>query len=415
MFNFVRSMRGSMLAGAAALGLGACNLDVASPSVIDAATFDPNADGQTLSLSAQTNFYIAFQAVAQAGGLISEELWSGAARAQARRLSSRTFASTDDINARVFAPLSLAIASNRSAVSVLSQGASAATDVNRARSAMILGFSVELMAETMCTGVIQGGPELTDPQLLDTAITAFTSALTVAKAAGAAGTTIMNASNVGLARAYLQRGNYAAAALTAALVPASFTTDVVTSANLSTQSSLGNQFYASSLAGVLVAPARYRQSDARVSIDSTQPGNTQNGLPFIIQTKYSSYSDPIRLASGLEALYIVAEAQLHGSAATTTAIALINARRAAGMQSAYAGATDTLSVIAELLNQRARDFWLEGKKLGDLRRNPSVPFTSVLTDPDGAIFYANSAQKFGSNLCAPIPPEETNANPNFKP
>ena len=122
-------------------------------------------------------------------------------------------------------------------------------------------------------------------------------------------------------------------------------------------------------------------------------------------------------ASGLEAQYIAAEAALHGSASTAAALTLINTRRTAGGQGAYAGGTDTLSVVTELLNQRARDFWLEGKKLGDLRRNPSVALASVLTDPSGNPFYVPSTTlpSFGSTFCAPIPPQETNANPNFKP
>ena len=52
--------------------------------------------------------------------------------------------------------------------------------------------------------------------------------------------------------------------------------------------------------------------------------------------------------------------------------------------------------------------------LGDLRRNPSVPLQAVLTDTVGAPFYASTGgAAFGSTFCAPIPPEETNANPNF--
>ena len=122
----------------------------------------------------------------------------------------------------------------------------------------------------------------------------------------------------------------------------------------------------------------------------------------------------IRLASGLEAQYIAAEAALHSSGSTSAALTLINTRRTAGGQGAYGGATDTLSVVTELLNQRARDFWLEGKKLGDLRRNPSVALASVLTDPTGSPFYAPSkTATFGGSFCAPIPPQETGANPNF--
>ena len=400
-----------------AMNASGCNMDVSNPSVIDASTFNPNSDGTTLSLSAQTNFFIAFQSVALYGGLISEELWSGAARLQTNRLAARTFASTDDINTNFFAPLSLAIASNENAVGALQGGPGAASDINLARASMNLGFALELMAESACAGVIQGGPSLTDAQLLDSAITRFTAAVAVATAAGASGAAIVNASNVGLARAYLQKGDYAHASQTAALVPAGFQANVITSANVSTQGTLGNKFYFITTGAQIVAPKLYRVGDPRVSVDSTRPGATLNGVPYIVQAKYNSYSDPIRLASSLEAQYIAAEAALHASGSTSAAITLINARRAAGGQGTYAGATDTLSVISELLNQRARDFWLEGKKLGDLRRNPSVPLSAVFTDAATAQTYfpSKNPPSFGTNFCTPIPPQETSANPNFGP
>ena len=400
-----------------AVNVTGCNMDVSNPSVIDAATFNPNADGTTLSLSAQTNFFIASQSVALYGGLIAEELWSGAARLQTNRLAARTFASTDDINADFFAPLSLAIASNENAVAALQGGAGAATDINLARASMNLGFALELMAESACAGVIQGGPQLSDAQLLDSAITRFTAAVTVATAAGATGAAIVNASNVGLARAYLQKGDYAHASQAAALVPAGFQANVITSANVSTQATLGNQFYRITAGAQIVAPKLYRVGDPRLSVDSTRPGATLNGVPYIVQAKYNTYGDPIRLASSLEAQYIAAEAALHASGSTSAALTLINARRTAGGQTPYAGATDTLSIISELLNQRARDFWLEGKKLGDLRRNPSVPLSAVFTDAAAAQTYfpSKNPPAFGSNFCTPIPPQETSANPNFNP
>ena len=405
------------VACAAAIASTGCNLDVKNPTVIDAATFNPNADGTTLALSAQTNFYIAFQSVALYAGLISDELWTGAARLQTKRLAARVFASTDDINADFHAPLSLAIASNENAIGALQSGAGAASDLNLARASMNAGFALDLMAETMCAGVIQGGPQLSDAQLLDSAITRFTNAVTVATAAGTAGAAIVNASNVGLARAYLQKGDYTHASQTAALVPAAFSINVITSTNVSTQGTLGNQLYGNTVQGQIVSPQRYRINDPRLPVDSTRPGATLNGQKYVVQAKYNSYGDPIRLASGLEAQYIAAEAALHGSASTAPALTLINTRRTAGGQGAYAGGTDTLSVVTELLNQRARDFWLEGKKLGDLRRNPSVALASVLTDPSGNPFYVPSTTlpSFGSTFCAPIPPQETNANPNFKP
>lgn len=414
MTNILRSVCGSMLAGVIAVAAVSCNMDVTNPSVIDAGTFDPTSDGTTLALSAQTNFYQAFQSVALFGAHISDEVWTGAARFQPNRIASRNFAAADDINTDFFAPLSLSVAANENAVTALSPGANAGSDVNLARASMNFGFSVELMAETMCSGVIQGGPELSDTQLLDTAVTAFQRAVTVATAAGDAGTDIVNASNVGLARTYLQLGDDANASTTAALVPSDFVANVLTTADATSRGSLGNQFYNYTLIKQVLAPERYRVGDSRMPIDSTQPGTSENGLPSVIQAKYTDYADPIRLASGLEAEYITAEAALHGSGDTGPALALIAVRRAAGGQAAYGGGTDAASVLTELLNQSARDFWLEGKKLGDLRRNPSVPLADVLTDPNGAPFYsATGGATFGSNFCAPIPPEETSANPNF--
>src|SRR5207244_9587694 len=128
-------------------------------------------------------------------------------------------------------------------IAALQGGPTAASDLNLARASMNMGFALELMAETMCAGVIQGGPSLTDAQLSDSAIARFGNAVAVATAAGASGTAIVNAANVGLARAYLQKGDYTHASQTAALVPASFQANVITSANVSTQNSLGNQFY----------------------------------------------------------------------------------------------------------------------------------------------------------------------------
>jgi hypothetical protein len=417
MTNLTRSIRGAILASVAALGLASCNMDVTNPSVIDAGTFDPTSDGRTLALSAQTNFYIAFQSVALYGGLISDELWTGAIRLQTNRLASRTFLGSDDIDADFFAPLSLAVASNQNAVTALAKGANASSDVNLARASMNLGYALDLMAETMCSGVIQGGPELSDTQLLDTAVAAFTTAVSTASAAGGDGSDIVNQANVGLARAYLQLGDFANAATTAALVPSDFSVNVVTTANVSTQGTLGNQLYGTTVGGQLVAPERYRVGDPRMPIDSTQPGSTLNGVAYVIQTKFTSYGDPIRLASGLEAEYIGAEAALLGSANQGPALALIAARRTAGGEGAFGGGTNQ-QVFEELLNQRARDFWMEGKKLGDLRRGlqdfPSLSLPAVLTDPVGATFYTSvGGGTFGSTFCAPIPPEETNANPNF--
>ncbi len=403
-------MRKLLVVALASLAVGGCDLKVANPDVIDASKFNPNTDGFTLSMSAQTYLYRAFQAIVLAGGWISDEIYTGAVRPETIHINSRNFVGTDDDNADFFFPLSLALANNVNAVRTLAAATGSASDSNYARVSMNAGYAFVLMAETMCVSDVQEGPQLTDAQLLDSAVTHFQKAISVGTAAG--NTAIVQESQVGLARAYLQLGNWSSAATTAGAVPASFVAYEINSANPATADSLGNAIVFTQLTNQFVVPQLYRHlNDPRVGVDSSSC-IISNGLPCVLQTKYVTYGDPIRLASGLEAQFIAAEAQAHGGQ-TGPALALIATERAKGGQGSYAGGSDTLSVLTELLNQRAREFWLEGKKLGDIRRNPSVPLGSILTDPVGAAYPAPGEATFGKTFCEPIPPEEVNANPNL--
>jgi|SRR5580704_108546 hypothetical protein len=410
----MRTFLAISLASLAGIGLAGCDLNVSNPSVIDATTFNPNTDGFTLSMSAQTNLFQAFQAIALNGGFISDELWTGAIRPQTNHINSRNFVGTDDINVSFFAPLSLALAGNVNAVRVLAAASGASSDSNFARVSMNAGYAFELSAETMCASDEQKGPKLTVTQLLDSAVTHFTKAIAVAQAAGAAA--MVQESQVGLARAYLQLGEYANATTAAGSVDPGFVANEINSSNPATALTLGNAMWTTQSATQLVVPAMYRHlDDPRVPSDSNgTPGcPTTNGIPCVVQAKYSSYGDPIRLASGLEAQFIAAEAQLH-SGNPGPALTVIATERNAGNQTTYAGGTDTLSVLTELLNQRAREFWMEGKKLGDIRRNPSVSLSAILTDPVGAPYLGPTGGNFGNEFCAPIPPEEIGANPNLQ-
>jgi hypothetical protein len=407
-------MRMHLAISLASLVLVGCDLNVANPSVIDSSKFNPNADGFTLSMSAQTNLFQGFQAVALNGGFISDELWTGAIHPQTLHVNSRNFVGTDDINVSIFAPLSLALANNVNAVRALATGSGAASDSNYARVSMNAGYAFELMAEIMCASDVQKGPKLTDTQLLDSAVTHFAKAIAIGTAAG--NSAIVQESQVGLARAYLQLGSYANAVSAAGQVPDTFVAYEINSANPAYAASLANIMFATQSNQQLVVPQMYRHlNDPRVPSDSNGAIGcpTTSGVACVVQTKYASYGDPIRLASGLEAQFIAAEAQLHGSGTTGPALTLIASERAKGGQGAYGGGTDTLSVVTELLNQRAREFWMEGKKLGDIRRNPAVPLPAILSDSVGATFFGPTGGTFGNNFCAPIPPEEVNANPNL--
>ncbi|TMB07147.1 MAG: RagB/SusD family nutrient uptake outer membrane protein, partial [Deltaproteobacteria bacterium] len=84
-------------------------------------------------------------------------------------------------------------------------------------------------------------------------------------------------------------------------------------------------------------------------------------MPLYQQRKYTSSSDPIRLASGHEAQLITAEADL-ATSDFTHADSIINIFRAVGKDTAITS-TDPDTVKAALVDQRRREFFLEGQHL----------------------------------------------------
>jgi hypothetical protein len=410
--NTTSLMRRGLVAGAA-LALSACNMDVINPGVIDAAHFDPSSDAATISLSAQSNFYKALTGSAYWSGLFSGEVVPGAVRQETNDVARRVATSSTSDVGNAWALLQRSLATNELAVQSLAKGSNAAADINLARAYMNAGFSLVLIAETYCQGDIMVGPPLSPAQMLDSAIARFKQAVTIGAAAAAAGiaegTKVVNASNAGLARASLQKKDYANAAAYAALVPAAFVYNAVTVDDASNRA-LGNSTYAYDIGGrLLVVPDAYRAlNDPRVPWKDALTKAQDTGLEYYQQLKYTSYANPIRVASGLEASYIAAEAALMTNN-SAPALALIATRRTAGAQPAFTGTTQT-AILAELMDQRARDFWLEMKHLGDWQRNPSAtPYVGA----SGTPYYKPVQGNFGTATCIPVPIGEITANPNW--
>lgn len=412
MMNSSRLMRATT-ASAVALALAACNMDVVNPGVIDASQFDPSGDAATLSLSAQSNFYRAYTNSVYWSAFFSGELVVGAVRQETNDIGRRVATSSTNDVGNAWGNLQRSLATNELALQSLAKGPNAASDINLARAYMNAGFSLVLLAETYCQGDILVGPPLTPAQMLDSAIVRFRQAVTIGTAAAAAGvaegTKVVNASNVGLARASLQKKDYATAATAAALVPASFVFNAITVDDASNRA-LGNGTYSYDISGrLLVVPDVYRAlNDPRVPWKDAAQKAQDTGLEYYQQLKYTSYATPIRVASGLEASYIAAEAQLQ-TGNTAAALALIAARRTANGQPAFTGTTPA-SILAELMNQRAREFWLEMKHLGDWQRNPAAtPFVGAAGSP----YFKPIQGNFGDATCLPVPLSEIIANVNF--
>jgi hypothetical protein len=106
----------------------------------------------------------------------------------------------------------------------------------------------------------------------------------------------------------------------------------------------------------------------------------------------------IRLGSAFEARYILAEAQGN----TPANVAFLNEQRAAGGQASLTNPTDA-QYMAALREQRAREFFIDGHRLGDLRRYESHHGVDLW--PTGEMY--GSTTTFGTQKCWPTPVSET--------
>ncbi|MGH7560393.1 MAG: hypothetical protein ACRENB_05165 [Gemmatimonadales bacterium] len=400
------------------LGLGAgCNdfLTVPDPTVIDAEQLDPVADAPTLANSAMQSFAASY------GWLIMYSSWMSGETDVAETFPTRNEYGRRDVdptngshNADLWFPLSLAAASS---YLVLDQALpTPTTNINLAKAHFALAWSYLFMGEMFCQGAVRSGPALTTAQMLDSAVAHFTAVNTIGTANNTAtGLALARAALVGRARAHLQAGRAAQAAADAGAVPAGFVYNLSYFDDLSNRTRLGNRLwqFVADRGSVAIAPG-WRVTDPRIP-QRVAPSNllpqdanytVDRQLPYVIQDKYPAFNAPIRLASKLEADYIAAEAT-----GTAAMLALIQTRRAANGQSAYGGPTDAASVLKEFENQRGREFFLEGKRMGDIRRNGvvAVEFVPVA----GSTYFKPGFAPVGSQTCWPLPVAETDNNPNF--
>lgn len=412
------SVRRGAAVGLATLALSGCSMDVNNPAVIDAATIDPVADARVFSLSAQQDFYSAYSGQgSQSGNYInisavySNETWTGAVRNETNDLARHVLVDTNlDLNSQFWVPLQTAIATNDQVLSVLKGTPTFNTDIAVARSSLWSGYAVLLLGESFCEGTLHVGPALTPAQMIDSAIVRFQQAITVAGAiTSAEATKILGAARVGLARAYLQKGDNANALATANLVAPTFVASTAAVDDPQARARLGNGVALASTGTTQVVATPYRTlGDPRVTFVDAGINAQDGTLRLYRQTKYAGVTTPVRIASGLEARYIAAEAQLK-TGTTAPAVALIAERRTAGNQPPFTGTT-TAQILAELMDQRARDFWLEGKKLGDVTRNPSA---AALVPAAGTPYYKPQFGNFQPIACLPVPFTEKANNPNF--
>ena len=409
-----RAVSRTLIGTALGLSAAACSndfLEVNNPNVIDAAEVDAAASAGTLAASAQQNFVTAVGTYIQFSSHFTGETYIMETSGSQNEFGRREVSDLNGQATTQWREMSLAAASAKLLLDLKLPNPT--TNINIARAATFRGYAMLFLATDFCSGALSSGPELTNNQMLDSAVFWFSKGMEVGTAnASADGLNFSRASLVGRARAKLQKGDKPGALADATAVPAGFTMSLTYQDDLANRTRLSNALWRGTVdRSVISVPPYYQTTDPRVKWlpPGQHPYNAWDAAAgaYFIQQKYTGYSSPIRLASKLEAEYIAAEA----SGDITQQLALINRQRLAFGHPAYSGASDAAAVLVELFFQKGFDFWLEGKRLADFRRQPIA--ASRYVPVTGSPYWRQNLGTIGAQTCYPLPFAERDNNPNI--
>jgi hypothetical protein len=279
-----------------------------------------------------------------------------------------------------------------------------------AQAAAYTGYSIVLLGEGMCTAAINVGPELTPAQLFAEAKARFDTAVVDATAAN--DPTTLNFALLGRARTELNLGDAASAGADAAKIPSTFVMNMSTdgvnirrenfaffSINFSNFDTVDPTFRGLTING---AP------DPRVAVTNTGKAGTAPGSQLWTPDKYPALTTAMPIARYAEAQLIVAESKLAANdlAGAVAAINVVRASRT-GVP-AYDGTGQTAAQIkAQIIEERRRELFLEGHRLGDIRRY-NIPLS-----PAAGTAYPGGGGLYGTQTCFPLPDAERVNNPNI--
>jgi hypothetical protein len=396
-------------------------LEQEAPSRVDASTLDNPTYAQLLVNGAIGDFECALGNYVIAGGLVGDELIDAQLGQAGWDYDRRTIFtgslpySTAQCGANqtpgLYTPLSVARFQADATLRKL-QGWTDEQVPKRdslvATAATYAGYSLLLLGEAMCSAAIDQGPEMSRAELFTAAQDRFNTAIT---AAGGTNAKMLNAAHMGLARTLLNLGKVAEAGVEAAKVPVGFALKASYSSTSGRRENLvWTQMYRGFYSSV---DPSYRNvtwlgvPDPRVKVVDGGINGHDKVTRIWRETKYASISDSIPIARYTEAQLIVAEADV-AAGNTGGAVTIINQLHTNAGIPPYDGVNPP--VQQQIIEERRRELFLEGQRLGDLIRY-NLTATPVKGTPfKNGGFYGNDT---GLQLCFPLPDIERNNNPNI--
>lgn len=426
---------GLLLAFGLAGSTAACDalLNVDNPATFSDGDLDDPVLAPQLEAGVIARFNLAYDEAALYSAVITDEAVTGHNFEQIQQTDLRLIDKTNSsISADVYNQLqrTRAAADSFGARLVAVLGDSASKSIRVARVQAYGALSYVILGEFMCEAPVDPTqPAITSDAMFRIAIADAQAAITTANAFKAAGgsaavaDSMLNLARVSAARAYLNLGDKPQAAAMATLVSAAFDLRAFYD-----DINVNDAFFGATQGATarwIGVDAPFRGlNDPRVRYGATAvTGHDRVTLMYIpalgpsfggwsptaaVSAQQYARSTSIRISSGIEAQYIRAEAE--GPNATT--LAFINARRAVGGQAALAADVSAVAFRDAVIDQRRRDFFLDGHRLGDLRRY--IKLYNLNFFPTGV---RNSERfpgtAYGSAICFVPSLAEEIGNPSF--
>jgi hypothetical protein len=421
--NF-RIIGAALSIGAAVFSMVACEtaknpLEVESSSRIPAVNVESPGNAQLLVDGAIADFECAFASYVVEGATVGEEFIYAQQTADRVPADRRNVLPTDPRYATnsceglgIYGPLQIARASSENILAYL-KGWTDAEVANRTRligiAAAYAGYNYVLLGEGFCTLAfsrinpdrsIEYGGEIQRDSVFKIAVNKFTESIAASQTAG--NTEILRMAYLGRARAKLDLGDYAGAKADAQQIPAGYVKNATYSGTVGRRNNLVfNDNSISATSSSVGEPYRSMTGDPRVPL--VQAASTSaTGIRHWYQTKYTSVSAAIPLATYEEAQLIIAEANIRAGD-LAGALPILNAERTRGSQTAFAGTTQA-QYMAELIDQRRRELFLESQHLGDIIRL-AIPVAPAA----GTAYHFGGT--YGTQICFPLPAAERLNNP----
>ena len=285
-----------------------------------------------------------------------------------------------------------------------------------ARVSLFAGYTKVVLADLFCSLAFGGdGPERSPADTYQQAVEDFTEAIDASDAASE----IRNAAYVGRARAHLQLGNEDQALSDANEVPRGFeyAPSAFSTNSQREQNDLWNMLTDSQR---FTVDPRFRSMiidgsetpDPRVDVfqDPDDPFGIDGSTPQYQAEKYTSPTSPIRIASWVEAQYIIAE--IEGG---QEAVDIINdVRSEQGIEETFSS-SDEVEIRNKVMDERRRALFLEGQRMGDLRRYDDK-FDNLPEEgrfPTGQDADIDPASEYEDGVCFPLPDAERETNPGL--